>query len=333
VDDAEMVSPEEILDGTDWSVLEHAYGSADELSRLLPGLLGEDPGVAGEVLGVLDGAVLHQGTIYSSTAPAALFVAGILTDARTGITCGSSLPWDGRIRPLRAALLEWLGLVGESASYCDDDPDDAGEAEMACQAIRPELYRAIAPFIWDVNTSVRSEAVVAAGHLLRAPGLTEFRAALAERLLESAPRSEPTDRARLALILDGWRIAPRELLSDPDPAVRAYAATATTLDDDPYALAEMRAALRDPDAVNRWFDGRHPQREGWFLDTLVTVLLRRTTTFEDIEDEAMAIAMASDGYARQCSLTTLWLRAFPPDLPDSPAQQRFRDALDKREHR
>ena len=63
MDDAEMVSPEEILDGTDWSVLEHAYGSADELSRLLPGLLSEDPGVAGEVLGVLDGAVLHQGTI------------------------------------------------------------------------------------------------------------------------------------------------------------------------------------------------------------------------------------------------------------------------------
>jgi hypothetical protein len=327
-----MASPEEILDGTDWSVLQHAYGSADELSRLLPGLLSEDQGVAGEVLGVLDAAMLHRGTIYSSTAPAALFVASILTDARTGIKCGSSLPWDDRIRPLRAALLEWLGLVGESASY-DDDPDDVDEAERACQAIRPELYRAIAPFIWDVNTSVRSEAVVAAGHLLRAPDLTEFRSALAERLLESAPRSEPTDRARLALILDGWRIAPRELLSDQDPGVRAYAATATTLDDDPDALAEIRAALGDPDAVSRWFDGRHPQREGWFLDTLVTVLLRRTTTFEDIEDEAMAIAMASDNDARQCSLTTLWLRAFPPDVPDSPAQQRFRDALDRQEHR
>jgi hypothetical protein len=61
---------------------------------------------------------------------------------------------------------------------------------------------------------------------------------------------------------------------------------------------------------------------------LIRVLLRRTTTFDDIEDEAMAIAMASDSYERQCSLGALWLRGFPADVPDSLAQQRFRDALD-----
>jgi hypothetical protein len=38
-------------------------------------------------------------------------------------------------------------------------------------------------------------------------------------------------------------------MSDPDPAVRACAAAAETLDSDPNALAEIRAALRDPDVV------------------------------------------------------------------------------------
>ena len=44
------------------------------------------------------------------------------------------MPWDERVRPLRAALLEWLGSVGESAAH-DDDP--------ACREIIPALHRAV----------------------------------------------------------------------------------------------------------------------------------------------------------------------------------------------
>ena len=135
----------------------------------------------------------------------------------------------------------------------------------------------------------------------------------------------------LALVLDGWGIPPWQLLSDPDPAVRAYAAAAPTLDADTDALSEIRAALRDPDAVNQWFGGHHLQDEGWFLNTAVEALLRRTTTFDDIEEEATAIATAAHGYARECSLTTLWPRAFPPDTASSPAQQRFEQVLDNRQ--
>jgi hypothetical protein len=325
VKDAGMVAPLEILTGTDWSRLEHAYGSADGLADQLIGLLSGDPEVAGDVLGVLDAAVLHQGTIYSCTAPVALFVAGVLTDERTGVACESSLPWDDRVRPLRAALLEWLGEVGDSAAYSGN----ARDAVRACRAIRPQLYRAVAPFVWDPVASVRTEALGAAGTLLLADDLADVRHALAERLMEDASRTGASERAHLALVLDRWGIAPRTLLTDPEPGVRAYAAVARHLDGDPAALAEVRAALCDPDAVNHWFDGHHPQRGGWFLDTLVGALLRRTTAFDEIEPEATAIAMAPDSYARQCSVRSLMPRAFPPGRPDSPAAKRFRAALDR----
>lgn len=326
-----MVAPLEILAGTDWSALEHAYGGADDLPEQLIGLLSGVPEVAGDVLGVLDAAVLHQGSIYSCTAPVALFVAGILGDERTGVECESSLPWDDRFRPLRAALLEWLGNVGESATYFDGvtDPEADLEAELACRATRPELYRAVAPFVWDPVASVRTEALRAAGHLLLAEELADVRCALADRLVEDASRTRPVERAHLALVLDGWGIPPRALLADPEPGVRAYAAVARILDGDLPALAEVRAALRDPDAVNRWFDGHHPQRGGWFLDTLVGALLRRTTTFDEIEPEATAIATAPKSYARQCSIRSLLPRAFPPGGADSPASTRFRAALDR----
>jgi hypothetical protein len=94
-------------------------------------LLSEDAELCGQALGYLDAAVLHQGTIYSVTAPAALFVAGVLDDPRTLVPCESALPWDERERPLRAALLEWLGSVAESAAYHELGPDDDEDNEWA----------------------------------------------------------------------------------------------------------------------------------------------------------------------------------------------------------
>jgi len=93
------------------------------------------------------------------------------------------------------------------------------------------LYHAVAPFLQDTHESVRSEALQVAGHLLRAPDLVDERQALAESLLASP--ATVAERSQLALMLDDWAIPRRALLSDPDPAVRACAAIASTLDDDP----------------------------------------------------------------------------------------------------
>lgn len=39
----------------------------------------------------------------------------------------SAYPWDNRRRPFRAALLEWLGLMAESAAY--EEPGDGLEGD------------------------------------------------------------------------------------------------------------------------------------------------------------------------------------------------------------
>ncbi|MFG2840772.1 hypothetical protein ACGFYE_37865 [Streptomyces zaomyceticus] len=112
-----LPDPRSVLEHTDWADLEHAYGPARDTPVRLVQLLNEDPEVQAGALGMLDMSVLHQESLYSATAPAALYVAGVLNDPRTMTVHEDFSVWDDRPRPLRAALLEWLGMVAESAAY------------------------------------------------------------------------------------------------------------------------------------------------------------------------------------------------------------------------
>ncbi|GAA2624694.1 HEAT repeat domain-containing protein [Dactylosporangium fulvum] len=335
-----MIDPEAVLADTDWASLEHAYTDAADLPERLVGLLSGDPDTAGSVLGVLDAAVLHQGSIYSATAPTALYVAGILGDPRTLIPCESALPWDERARPLRAALLEWLGDVAESASWGEDpddedeedEPDEDDEADVAaCRAIRRDLFQVVALYLDDADESVRTAAEGAAGHLLLAPDLAESRQAVAERMLERVRQRPPHERANTALTVARWGVAPRELLTDAEPAVRAYAALAPALDGEPAALAVVREALLDPETADGWFADHEMLLDGWLRFALVQTLLRRTTTFTEIRDEALAVARMTNAYTVDSDWGPLLQRAFParhtPGTPLHPAQHAFLTAL------
>jgi hypothetical protein len=81
--DQAVLSPRAVLEDTDWDSLEHAYGPASDAPAQLVMLPSEDAGECGNALAYLDAAILHQGTACSATAPAAVFVAGILDDPRT----------------------------------------------------------------------------------------------------------------------------------------------------------------------------------------------------------------------------------------------------------
>lgn len=311
---------------TPWARLEHAYGDAADLPDRLTPLLSEDSEAVARALAVLDAAVLHQGTIYSSTAPVAVFVAGILADPRTAVSCEGALPWDPRVRPVRAALLEWLAVVADSAAFEEYDDRDT----LACRAVRADLVDAVLPFLDDPADPVRVAALAAAGHLLRAPELATRRTELADRLRSWAANTPPVDRVRVALTLSCWGIAPHEALTDPDPVVRAYAAISPALDTDPRALDEVRTALRDPESADAWFaDEPLPHLDHRFGACLVEALLRRTATFEEVEEEAAAVARSTE----KIGLTPMLERAFtPPVFTDdqlTPAQRRFRDVLDK----
>ena len=210
-----MQSPQSVLEDTDWTGLEQAYGPAGDAPRELLHLLAEDAELCGNAIAYLDAAVLHQDTIYSATAPAALFAAPILADARTLFVCDTTLPWDDRERPVRAALVEWLGRVAAAAAWDELKPDPAIEqtdeetrAVAACRAIRPDIHACVAPFLDDADAGVREAAIDAVGHLLQAPELAELRPATAQRLLLQAADAVPVERAGIALTIGAWAFHP-----------------------------------------------------------------------------------------------------------------------------
>ncbi|OQD55206.1 hypothetical protein BM536_017285 [Streptomyces phaeoluteigriseus] len=119
----------ELLENTDWASLAHAYGPAEDTPAHLVHLLDEDPRRQAEALGMLDMSVLHQGSLYSATPAAMLFIAAVLPHPpRTLAVHESYHPWDDRTRPLRAALLEFLGLFAESAAY-GEEPGGGGDRD------------------------------------------------------------------------------------------------------------------------------------------------------------------------------------------------------------
>lgn len=322
-----------VLDETDWTVLTHAYGSAADAPAVLVTLLSGDPGRCGTALGYLDTAVLHQGSLYPATAPAAVFVAGILDDPRTSVICTSDLPWDHRARPLRAALLDWLGSVAASVSHWDDKPapPEGVESIARCRAIRRTLHDAASPFVDDPDDTVRAAALSALGHLLRAPDLVELREQAGQRLLRPARDADVNERVTTAIVLGTWGVAPRALLADRDPSVRAVAALAPCLDGDPEALAEVRHALVDPVRADDWFPTGVPHLGGWLRFALVTALLRRTREFDEVLPEALAIAHMTNEVTVDYDWGPLLERAFPRPHSDSDpftaAQRQFLRAI------
>lgn len=97
----------------DWSKLFHAYGMASDTPGHLRALVGDDEAARGAAVAHLWSAVIHQGTPWTVTPPAALVVAGLLPDPRTArpVTAGDG-PED---MPLRALLLDFLTEVAEAA--------------------------------------------------------------------------------------------------------------------------------------------------------------------------------------------------------------------------
>ncbi|WP_051969461.1 hypothetical protein [Kitasatospora azatica] len=309
--------PNTVLLDTPWAELSHAYGSAEDTPALLVGLLDEDPEVQAHTLGQLQMSVLHQGSLYSGTAPVALFVAGILDHPRASAAHESEYPWDDRVRPLRAALLEWLGEIAESVGHHDDreqDPEYPDPADLAaCRAARPAIHQAVAPYLADPDPVVREAAVGAVGHLLKAPELRDRIPDAARRLRTIlAASGDRRERAAAVLTLVAWAQDTGDLLTDPDPAIRACAALAPLPAEDPRPTAILLEALSDPQAADHWFDAEPlPQLAGWFRFTLLQALLARTTALEEVLDAALALIPMANDYTVERDWGPLMLRAFP----------------------
>ncbi|MGW1134727.1 hypothetical protein [Streptomyces griseoluteus] len=214
-----MPDPWELVEGTDWTSLEHAYGSAEGALPMLAGLLAADPGTQARAMRYLEDPVHHQNTIYSATVPAALYVAAALQDPRTATV----LP--GREQgeyPLRAAMLDWMesvaNAVGNDAEAIRERLGFSLErdpASVQIRTLRPALFQTVSPLLHDPDLAVREAAIAAAVSLLDASELVQHRATLIplvrEVLAASAKRSYRSIAARG---LRAWGEETRSLLAE-----------------------------------------------------------------------------------------------------------------------
>jgi hypothetical protein len=338
-----------------WSDLYHAYGVAVDTPRHLAALVGMDRRERAAALDHLFGAVIHHGTPWSATAPAALEVARLLA--------GSSLDRTERARrgaeaepderPTRAALLDFLALVGEAADYDvpeqdllaaaypadrTDDVDRAAKAIAAgsdepwgdevvvsalearavldCRRIAPDLFGPVAAQLDHADPRVRMSAANALRPLLRYPELAPSTRPVRARLLEIADRAGTDERAACMITIGQLGGQPREFLADPHPAVRACAALAPALADDPAAIREILSALQDPVAVDHWFQLRLPQFSGSLRHALVDAAVARVDDFTVLLPAARAVAKVASKYTVNRDWGPLLRAAFPRAFDD-----------------
>ncbi|MEU7697073.1 HEAT repeat domain-containing protein [Streptomyces sp. NPDC039028] len=344
-----LPDPRSVIEGTDWSALEHAYGAAKDTPLRLLQLLDEDPDVQAGALGLLDMSVLHQESLYSATAPAALYVAAVLSDPRTLTSHEDYSAWDDRPRPLRAVLLEWLGQIADSAAYGEgtgeDDGNDPGVTD-AVRAVRGLIYDAVAPHLLAPDPTVREAALSATAVLLQSPELagriSGTTQTLRGLLVESTDRRE---RGTVILTIGAWGEDTTGWLADPDPAIRACAALSPGCAGNTKATRTILRALLDPAAIDSWFlepttadpwaGDPLPHIAGRLRHALLATAIDRASDFEEL----LPAALASVPFCSNLTIAEDWgpllAAAFPYGYDQgawlTPAQHRYLDALADRD--
>ena len=199
--------PQEILRGTDWSVLHHCCpGTGRDTPGILDGLLDDSPAARAESVHDLYHLVARQDEISDATASAAAYVAAILPDGRCDSTGPFFFPGGRPPRPLRQSLLEWLGSVADTVAFPDYliAGDPGGVA--ACRAIRPAITSSVAVYARDEDPDVAAEAVAVVLALRKPADLAEVVRSTAwwvRRVLATSGLPPATVLARLSQ--NGWQ--------------------------------------------------------------------------------------------------------------------------------
>ncbi|WP_435111068.1 hypothetical protein [Nocardiopsis synnemataformans] len=304
-----MQTGPDVLHTTDWARTFHAYGSGADAPGHLALLLTGDAHEHGRALDHLHSALLHQGTVYPATVPAALFVAGILDRPELDDPSRDPGPEAAGAAPgsLRRVLLDFLAGAAEGALHqnpagpvpeppagaeldrvyaalASEDEDEAvGVWETPAvdalmlrvgpdmRAAAPALYAAVEPHLTAPDAGTRMCAVEAAAALARLGGLEPD-------LSGAADMAETRDEgAVIVLALGACGGDTTEFLTHADPAIRACAALAPGQRANPAATAELAAALADPDAADAWFTRRPAHFIGHVRFALVRELTERST--------------------------------------------------------
>jgi hypothetical protein len=207
---------------------------------------------------------------------------------------------------------------------------------LSCRTVAPELLAALTPVCDDSDGRIRVKALEAAVRLSGHQDLAGTQAALAERLETTALEStDPRARAAAARLLGMIGACPQSLLHDDHPGVRACAALAPTLADDPLATRAILDALLRPRETDHWFDGHLPGQEGWLRFDLIWAAVERVDDFKDLLPAALAALPLAGMFTLDKDLGLFLTAAFPRPHRDgdtlTDAQRAYLSAVLERE--
>ncbi|MGC3955092.1 MAG: hypothetical protein QM804_12760 [Propionicimonas sp.] len=325
---------------TRWDRLFHAYGTAGDTPGHLAALRGTDPAAVKAALTHLDGAILHQDTVWTATPPVVAEVIDLIT-APQG-------------HPELAALVRWLGWAMDAVRDLEVGPEPIpvpDEAELEAfltataeeneaawgmpvldllmrqavvdvRALAPRIAAAVVPLLDHADGEVRREALSALGSaagLVPAAERHPLQQHLAALVSASDHRDEKAARL-LALGAAGGNTS--EWLTDPDPAVRACAALG---DAGPAATAVLLDVLRDPAGCDAWFERRPPQLHTHVRFALLSNLLSREVALAELVPAATAMIALAGGFDLDRVVGPILQRTFPevrftPGVRPAPAE-------------
>lgn len=322
------------LEETDWTKLHHAYGRATDTPDHLRALLGENSEARKEALDHLWTAVIHQGTLYPATGPAARVIAGLLTDAR--IDHGESI---------RPNLLAFLAAVPQSLEMTQTDiaalermaafdiepfldAEDIYEeifeneaavnsfqarATLACISVAPTLMDAMLQAASNGDAICRMHASMGAVKFAKIESLRHHAAQLELRLLSLAREASSSDeRSTYVLALGELGCAPTAFLNDASPAVRMCAALAPSLSTDERAIKELLTVLEaHAGDIDGWFVERPPQFSVRPRFKVVQRLIQEVRDFERLVEAAIAVARVTNKSSVNYEWGPLLSAAFP----------------------
>jgi hypothetical protein len=338
------------LENTDWSRLHHAYGRATDTPGHLRALVRADPKPRRQAMEHLWSAIIHQGTPWTATGPAALVVAGLLSDERID-----------RGEPIRANLLSFLVSVAKAPEHAGlsieelermaafdinpllDSEDDEGlygnedaanslfaRAILSCIQVAPILMRTMLEGLNHSISRVRACAAMGAATLAKTESLQNYNEDITSRLLALARATQNSDeRAAHVLALGDLGFSPAAFLEDPSPAVRMCAALAPGLAADPTTIAELIRALESAASIDDWFIDRPPQFPMRPRFTVIARLVERVKNFERLVPAAEAVMRVTWNFGVDFDWGPLLAAAFPEGsgIVKTEAQRRFLHAL------
>ncbi|GAK49578.1 hypothetical protein U14_00801 [Candidatus Moduliflexus flocculans] len=299
------------LENANWPKLHHAYGRALDTPQHLRALLDGGDEAIKDAVSHLCSAIIHQGTPWTATEPAALTVAGFLSDKRID-----------RCKPLRAHLFAFLASVAEASVrteisreelektakfdlepflnsedderlFNDENASNAFYARsvLGCMKAAPELIKVMLEGLKHLNPRVRTRAAMGAVMLTNADSLRDYAKSVEIRLLWLAQTTRDIDeRSAHVLALGDLGYAPIEFLHDPSPAVRMCAALAPGFATNPAALRELLNMVeRQAGNIDTWFKDKPPQFAMCPRFAVVARLVESVADFAQLANAAIAL--------------------------------------------